>query len=201
MDFVGLVMILFGAWLIDSVVKNRPPMATLRKILENPQDVTAIMSSTAGTGETVPRVSPTTSVATGITGALTGTATAGAASGTLTGPGGGKLVPNAKGWVGYNPAFLSAVQSWAAATGKTFTVTGMGGARSLAEQVILWNKWLAGTGNRAANPYTSNGGGPHVRGVAIDVSPHPSASDIALMAQFNIGMTASGEPWHIGWLG
>ena len=187
MDFVGLVMILFGAWLLDSLVKNRPPMATLRQILANPGKVTDILSSSANTGPTVPRVS-------GGTAPVSGNAT-------VTGPGGGKLVPNSKGWTGYNPAFLASLQAWAVATGKTFSITGAGGPRTLAEQVTLFNSWLAGTGNKAANPYTSNGGGPHVRGEAADVSPHPSAADIALMPQFGLAMTVPGEPWHIGWTG
>lgn len=190
MDFVALVMILFGVWLLDSTVKNRPPMATLRKILENPGQVTGILASTVNTGATVPRV--------GTAPAPAGVTTASGLGATVTGPGGGKIIPNVKGWQGYNPTFLAGLQGWAAATGKTFHITGMGGPRTLAEQTILWNRWLAGTGNKAANPYTSNRGGPHVRGEAADVSPHPTAEDIALMPRFGIGMTVPGEPWHIG---
>ena len=115
---------------------------------------------------------------------------------------GGGIVPNAKGWGGVNSAFLAAAQAWARATGTTWQVTGNGGFRSQADQIRAWNLYQSGRGPLAANPYTGRGG-PHQRGVALDLSPRPGENARArgLLGQFGLGLTVKGEPWHVGWLG
>ena len=116
----------------------------------------------------------------------------------LPGYAGGGIVANSRqGWNNYNPTFLQKLREWAAATSRTFYMTGNGGARSAADQVRAWNLYQAGKGPLAARPGTS----AHEKGQAIDVNPHPNASEVALMRQFGLGLTVKGEPWHIGWTG
>lgn len=112
---------------------------------------------------------------------------------------GGGIVPNAtQGFRGYQPAFLSAIQAWAAMAGRMFYMTGNGGARSRADQERAYALYLAGRGPLAARPGTS----AHERGLAMDINPWPSAREAALLAQFGLGRTVMPkEPWHIGWLG
>ena len=116
----------------------------------------------------------------------------------LPGYAGGGIVANARqGWNNYNPTFLQKLREWAAATSRTFYMTGNGGARSAADQVRAWNLYRAGKGPLAARPGTS----AHEKGRAIDVTPYPNGSEIALMRRFGLGLTVGGEPWHIGWTG
>ena len=111
---------------------------------------------------------------------------------------GGGIVANARqGFNNYNPTYLTALRSWAAATGRTFYMTGNGGARSSADQIRAWNLYQAGLGPLAARPGTS----AHERGMAMDVKPWPSAQEVAMMRAFGLGLTVRGEPWHIGWTG
>lgn len=114
----------------------------------------------------------------------------------------GGIVPNARqGFRGYDPAALNAMKAWAAATGRMWTMTGNGGARSFADQKRAWDLYRAGRGPLAANPYR---GGPHMMpAVAIDLSPRPGeiASARALLPRFGLGLTVRGEPWHVGYLG
>ena len=116
----------------------------------------------------------------------------------LPGYAGGGIVANSRqGWNNYNPTFLQKLREWAAATSRTFYMTGNGGARSAADQVRAWNLYRAGKGPLAARPGTS----AHEKGRAIDVNPYPNGSEIALMRRFGLGLTVGGEPWHIGWTG
>lgn len=113
--------------------------------------------------------------------------------------GGGQIIPNAtQGFANYDPGFLSAIQAWASATGRTWHMTGLGGARSYAQQAELYRRYLAGTGPLAANPAK---GGPHMYpGRAMDLSPRPgeNAAAAALLSRFGLGLTVRGEPWHVG---
>ena len=116
----------------------------------------------------------------------------------LPGYAGGGIVANpAQGWRNYNPTFLQKLREWASSTSRTFQMTGNGGARSAADQVRAWNLYQSGKGPLAARPGTS----AHEKGQAIDVNPHPNASEVALMRKFGLGLTVKGEPWHIGWTG
>lgn len=116
------------------------------------------------------------------------------------GPGyaGGGIVGN---FSGYDPGALAAMKAWAGATGRTWTQTGKGGARTYAEQWQLYLNHLAG-GNLAADP--RKGLGPHmVPAIAMDLSPRPgeNAAAKALLPGFGLGLTVPGEPWHIAKLG
>ena len=108
----------------------------------------------------------------------------------------GGVVPNAKGWGGVDTALLSAIQAWASAAGYNGGVTGNGGFRALADQQRAYANYLAG-GNLAAKPGTSQ----HELGRALDINPWPTSAQAALLAQFGLGQTVGGEPWHIGLLG
>ena len=115
---------------------------------------------------------------------------------------GGGIVPNAtRGFRNYHAPFLAAIQAWARATGRTWYMTGNGGARSFSDQLRAWNLYKAGLGPLAASPYGR--GGPHQRGVAMDLAPRPGnyPHARALLGQFGLGLTVKGEPWHVGWLG
>lgn len=110
----------------------------------------------------------------------------------------GGIVPNARqGFRGYNPAFLAAAKAWAAASGRTWRMTGNGGARSFADQLRAWNLYKAGKGPLAANPYK---GGPHmIPGNAMDLNPHPRGNP--LLRAFGLGTPVPSEGWHLGWAG
>lgn len=115
---------------------------------------------------------------------------------------GGGIVPNAsQGFRNYDPNFLNRILGWARATGRTWHMTGNGGARTFQDQLRAWNLWQSGRGPLAANPWK---GGPHmVPGVAMDLSPRPGefAGPRALLPAFGLGLTVGGEPWHVGLLG
>lgn len=111
--------------------------------------------------------------------------------------GGGRVVPNAaQGWRNYQGSFLSALNAWAAETGRTWYMTGNGGARSRADQERAYALYKAGRGPLAARPGTS----AHEFGLAIDVSPRPGedARSASLLSKYGLGLTVRGEPWHIG---
>ncbi len=114
----------------------------------------------------------------------------------------GGIVPNARqGFRGYNKSFLSRIKAWAGVTGRTWHMTGNGGARSFADQLRAWKLYKAGKGPLAANPYK---GGPHmIPGNAMDLSPRPGqiASAKAQLGRFGLGLPVRGEPWHVGWKG
>jgi len=115
---------------------------------------------------------------------------------------GGGIVPNAtQGFRGYNPAFLNSIKAWAAATGRMWHMTGIGGARDYATQKAAYLRHLAGTGPLAANP---DRGGPHmIPANAMDLSPRPGEIPSArgLLGTFGLGLPVGGEPWHVGWAG
>lgn len=119
----------------------------------------------------------------------------------LTGYAGGGIVANrTQGFRGYDPAALAAMRAWAAATGMTWYMTGIGGARDYATQLAAYQKYLRGQGPLAANPAR---GGPHMYpAVAMDLSPRPGQVPHAraLMAQFGLGLPVRGEPWHLQYL-
>lgn len=113
----------------------------------------------------------------------------------------GGIVANAtQGFRGYDPAALAAMKAWAAATGRRWFMTGLGGARSRAQQALLYARYKAGIGPLAASP---NGNGPHLMpAVAMDLSPRPGENPAAraLLPAFGLGLTVRGEPWHVGYL-
>ena len=119
----------------------------------------------------------------------------------LPGFAGGGIVPNAtQGFAGYYAPALAAMQAWAAASGRTWSMTGIGGARTYAQQWAAYQNYLAG-GNLAADP--RRGLGPHmVPAIAMDLSPRPG--DIpaarALLGSFGLGLPVAGEPWHVQYL-
>ena len=112
---------------------------------------------------------------------------------------GGGIIPNAtQGFNNYDPKFLDSIKAWAVATGKMWSMTGNGGARTYADQKRAWDLYQSGRGPLAANPAK---GGPHmVPGMAMDLSPRPGedARSKALLSQFGLGLTVGGEPWHVG---
>lgn len=112
---------------------------------------------------------------------------------------GGGIVANAtQGFAGYDPAALAAMKMWAAASGQTFYMTGLGGARSRTQQALLYARYLAG-GNLAAPPW---GNGPHLMpAIAMDINPHPRGKAKELLRTFGLGLTVPGEPWHVQKLG
>lgn len=113
----------------------------------------------------------------------------------------GGIVPNAtQGFRGYHPPALAAMKAWAAATGRMWHMTGLGGARSRQQQAILYARYKAGKGPLAASPY---GNGPHLMpAIAMDLSPRPGENPAAraLLPRFGLGLTVRGEPWHVGYL-
>jgi len=67
------------------------------------------------------------------------------------------------------------------------------GHRSRAEQEVLYQKYLNGTGNLAAKPGTSN----HESGLAIDFENTPGAFDWLAKNAEKFGFkNLPGEPWH-----
>lgn len=115
---------------------------------------------------------------------------------------GGGIVANAnQGFRGYNPAFLAAIKAWASASGRTWYMTGNGGARTFQDQLRAWNLYQSGRGPLAANPYR---GGPHMMPAnAMDLSPRPGENAMAraLLGRFGLGLPVRGEAWHVGWAG
>lgn len=80
MDLAGLLMVLFGAYLIDSALKHRPPLSALQSIVKDPAKARSTLASTA-TGSTA---------GSGAAGAPTSGATGTPSAGTSTnGSGGG----------------------------------------------------------------------------------------------------------------
>ena len=197
MDFFAFLAVLVGAYLIDSVVKGRPPITTIRRILENPDKVTEILNESRDTAAKLPTSSANESRDTAAklpTSSATSSATGGGGESVPVPTSGGRVEPNAKGFAGVNAEFLTRVQAWAAETGDVYKVTGNGGFRTRADQQTAYHKYKAGKGPLAAKP----GSSAHESGNALDVRPHPSAKAVALMPKYGLGLTVKGEPWHIG---
>jgi hypothetical protein len=73
------------------------------------------------------------------------------------------------------------------------------GKRTFAEQTVLWNRYLNGTGNLAARPGTSR----HETGKAADVvtnRTHTSVGNVKkireALKKHGLCLPVSGEPWH-----
>jgi cell wall-associated NlpC family hydrolase len=47
--FIGILSTMFGVWLLDSAVKNRPPIETLKLISTYPKNIPATLKATNGT--------------------------------------------------------------------------------------------------------------------------------------------------------
>lgn len=204
MDFVGLVAILAGVYLLMSSGTNRKP-GMLGAILKDPKNARAIIANaptySLPTNADVFPGAYTSQTTTGGAGSDTGTASG---AGSITANydpnrAGGKVLPNHKGWTGMNPDFLARVQAWAAETGVTYKVTGNGGPREFSDQQRAHNLYKMGKGPLAAKPGTSAHEAARPGGsVALDVNPWPSPAAIAKMGKHGIGLTVPGEPWHIG---
>lgn len=91
----------------------------------------------------------------------------------------------------YLPAVGSRLNAMSAATHTPIHVAS--GRRTLAEQAILYAKYLAGTGNLAAKP---DANAPHVRGIAADISPGREKFG-SIAGRFGLGFTVPSESWHI----
>ena len=185
MELVALLMILAGAYIIDSVGKNRAPVATLKTMISNPDKISDTWQASKGTGGTLPSGQTATN----------GGGGGGGGGETVPIPtSGGRVEPNAKGFTGVNAAFLTRVQAWAATGSTVYRVTGNGGFRERADQQRAYDLFRSGKGPLAAVPGTS----AHERGDALDVNPWPDPLAVSRMGQFGIGLTVKGEPWHIG---
>lgn len=99
----------------------------------------------------------------------------------------GVSLPNLSGdIVGLVGEFAKRLSMWATSRGQNFHVES--GLRSYAEQVVLYQKYLAGTGNLAAVPGTSM----HELGLAVD-GPHWGGFNPEL---YKVHYNVEGEPWH-----
>lgn len=96
---------------------------------------------------------------------------------------------------GLNPVLLARFNAWNAASGNRFSI--VSGWRSSAQQAVLYQRYLAGTGNLAAPPGRSN----HERGLAIDHAPNSTAADRARGAGFALYWPMAIEPWHVQGVG
>ena len=93
---------------------------------------------------------------------------------------------------GLNTAFRRALDRFNEAAGGRFSV--LSGLRTRAEQAVLYQRYLNGTGNLAARPGTSR----HESGNAADLVPS-TARDThgALARRFGLHFPVPGEPWHV----
>lgn len=91
---------------------------------------------------------------------------------------------------GINSEFLSRFNAYSAAVGGLSISSGF---RSFASQQRLYAMYLAGTGNLAAKPGSSN----HERGLAIDHSPRASAAMKRTALGFKLHYPVPDEPWHV----
>ena len=93
---------------------------------------------------------------------------------------------------GLNTAFRRALDRFNEAAGGRFSV--LSGLRTRAEQAVLYQRYLNGTGNLAARPGTSR----HETGDAADLVPS-TARDThgALARRFGLHFPVPGEPWHV----
>lgn len=97
---------------------------------------------------------------------------------------------------GLGPSISAGLEGLALALGKDLVV--ISGARTFAEQQVLYARFQAGTGNLAAVPGTSR----HETGEAADVyvdgvalADVPGARRAAAM--LGLGFPVPGEPWHV----
>lgn len=93
-----------------------------------------------------------------------------------------------------NEDFKRSYGGYNAELGSPFTV--VSALRTYAQQVALYNKYLAGTGNLAAKPGTSR----HESGFALDHSPGTqgkAAKYINVAKKWNLHYPVPGEDWHV----
>jgi TP901 family phage tail tape measure protein len=101
--------------------------------------------------------------------------------------GGGSVTGDTAGLV---PQFMGALQAMSAGTHTGINV--LSGYRSRAEQEILYQRYLNGTGNLAAPPGTSH----HELGIAADIAPGREVFGSAA-GKYGLGFTVPTESWHI----
>lgn len=202
MPFLGLLILLVGAYLLDSSIQNRPPLGTLKALIADPSDLAGTLARLKGTW--------TTMVSGGVTGAsvggtvgsnVNGAAESGASGNlpdsalqSLTFASGKKLIPSAAN------ALEKLNTQYRARFGVNMTVTD--GYRSFAQQV----KTKAAKGALAAVP----GKSVHGWGRAVDLGGGMTSytSDQYLWMKANAGKFgwihpawaepngSKHEPWH-----
>lgn len=104
-----------------------------------------------------------------------------------TGPRGGGLAGST---TGLNTEFLGRFNDYSAAVGPLSISSGF---RSRAQQEVLYQAYLDGTGNLAAPPGSSN----HEKGLAIDHAPRATAAMKEIARTFRLHYPIRGEPWHV----
>lgn len=90
----------------------------------------------------------------------------------------------------YKPAMSKALQAMARDTGTSIFV--QSGGRTAAEQQALINQY----GAHNPNHPVAGLNGPHVQGIAADITPGRDAF-AAVAGKYGLGFTVSNEPWHI----
>lgn len=110
MDFVGLLIVLAGAWLIDSGVQNRSPLSTLKTILRDPQATRTALKSG------VPIYAPSSGGTGSTSGVSTGLATPSASQGASQG---------AAQAIAYARAQIGKPYKWATSGPDTFDCSGL----------------------------------------------------------------------------
>jgi LAS superfamily LD-carboxypeptidase LdcB len=168
MQFIGLLMMLAGIFFVNSSVKNRPPIRTIKALIDDPTDVTGTLDKLNGTWQTPENTYSASFGSGGATGTEFSPDPAGDAKQGKTGEN-GKLPDSALQRLSWNhsqrlaPAaaesFEKLNRQFKAQFGKNISVTDS--YRTYAQQVIL----KARKGNLAAKPGTSN----HGWGLAVDL--------------------------------
>ena len=92
---------------------------------------------------------------------------------------------------GLNKKFYEQLSAFNEAAGGKYSV--YSGYRSIAEQQVLYNRYLSGNGPVAARP----GGSQHNFGLAADLSPSNARVDADLARRFGLVFTVPSESWHI----
>lgn len=108
----------------------------------------------------------------------------------MVGAGKHRNYPMLSGDTDFVPALGWALSKMARKTGRSINVAS--GWRSYSEQAALYAAYLAGTGNLAAPPGSSN----HEDGRAADISPGSEVFG-GVAGQYGLGFTVPGESWHI----
>src|SRR4051812_31284417 len=52
MQFIGLIMVLAGIFFVNSSIKNRPPIRTIKALIDDPSDVNGTLNSFEGKWQT-----------------------------------------------------------------------------------------------------------------------------------------------------
>jgi hypothetical protein len=102
--------------------------------------------------------------------------------------------PRLSGDLDFLPALGNALSRMAAAAGTNISV--QEGYRTRSEQAALYAAYLAGTGNLAARPGTSE----HEVGTAADISPGREVFG-SLASRFGLAFDVPSEAWHIALMG